>query len=81
MTTRDISPVQVSTSVDDRSGQLDENQANKTQEPNEKETTMEWSNPSDLEIPKWLQEFRENLWMMKFHYREALTRVLPMKFL
>ena len=44
----DTSPVQVSTSVDDRSGQPDE-------------TTIERGNPLDSEIPEWLQEFRENL--------------------
>ena len=44
----DISPVQVSTSVDDRSGQSDE-------------TTIERGNPLNSEIPEWLQEFRENL--------------------
>ena len=44
----DISPVQVSTSVDDRSGQPDE-------------TTIERGYPLDSEIPEWLQEFRENL--------------------
>ena len=44
----DISPVQVSTSVDDRSGQPDE-------------TTIERSNPLNSEIPEWLQEFREKL--------------------
>ena len=26
-----------------------------------KETPIEWRNPSDSEIPEWLQEFRENL--------------------
>ena len=41
-----ISPVQVSTSVDDRSGQPDE-------------TTIERGNPLNSEIPEWLQEFRE----------------------
>ena len=44
----DISPVQVSTSADDRSGQPDE-------------TTIERGNPLNSEIPEWLQEFRENL--------------------
>ena len=47
----DISPVQVSTSVDDRSGQPDE-------------TTIERGDPlcsDDSEIPERLQEFRENL--------------------
>ena len=77
----DISPVPVSNLVDDGSRQPDKIQANKTQKPNKKETTIEWGNPSDSEIPEWLQEFRENWWMMKFHYREALTPVLLMKFL
>ena len=45
----DTSPVQVSTSVDDGSGQLDE-------------TTIERGNPcGESEIPEWLQEFREKL--------------------
>ena len=43
-----ISPVQVSTSVDDRSRQPDE-------------TTIDRGNPLNSEIPEWLQEFRENL--------------------
>ena len=57
----DTSPVQVSTSVDDRSGQPDETKANKTQKPNMKKTTIERGNPLNSEIPEWLQEFRENL--------------------
>ena len=44
----DISPVQVSNSVDDRSGQPDE-------------TTIERGNPLNSDIQEWLQEFRENL--------------------
>ena len=61
MINSDISPVQVSTSIDDRSGQNDETQANKIQKPNKKETTIERCNPLDSEIPEWLQEFREKL--------------------
>ena len=57
----DISPVQVSTSVDDRSGQPEEIQANKTPKTNKKETTIEQGNSLDSEIPEWLQEFREIL--------------------
>ena len=57
----DISPVPVSTLVDDGSGQPDETQANKIQKPNKKKTTIEWGNPLFSEIPEWLQEFRENL--------------------
>ena len=53
--------MQVSTSVDDRSGQPDETQANKIQRPNKKETTIERGNPLFSEIPEWLQELRENL--------------------
>ena len=44
----DISPVQVLTSVDDRSGQPDK-------------TTIERGNPLESEIPEWLQEFRGRL--------------------
>ena len=57
----DTSPVPVSTSVDDRSGQPDETQANKNPKPNKKETTIERGNSLNSEIPEWLQEFRENL--------------------
>ena len=68
----DISPVPVSKLVDDRSGQPEETQANKNQKPNKKETTMEQGNPLDS---------GKFWWMMKFHYREARTPVLLMKFL
>ena len=60
----DTSPVQVSNSVGDRSGQPDETQANKTPKTNKKETTIERGDPlcsDDSEIPEWLQEFREIL--------------------
>ena len=64
-TNSDISPVPVSNSVDDRSGQPDdETQANKNPKTNKKETTIERCNPlcsDDPESPEWLQEFRENL--------------------
>ena len=56
--------MQVSTKVDDRSGQPDETQANKIQKPKtffKKKNTIERSNPWDSEIPEWLHEFRENL--------------------
>ena len=59
-----VTSVQVSNSVDDRSGQPDETQANKNPKTNKKETTIERGNPlcsDDPEIPEWLQEFRENL--------------------
>ena len=60
-TNSDMSPVPMSKSVDDRSGQPDETQANKIQKPNKKETMIERDNPLDSDIPEWLQEFRENL--------------------
>ena len=53
--------MQVSNSVGDRSGQPDETQANKIQNPNKKETTIELGSPLYSEIPEWLQEFRDNL--------------------
>ena len=57
----DISPVQVSNSVGDRSGRPDETQANKLPKTNKKETTIERGDPLYSEIPEWLQEFREKL--------------------
>ena len=60
-TNSDISPVPLPKLVDDGSGQPEETQANKIPKPNKKETTIERGNPLDSEIPKWLQEFRENL--------------------
>ena len=57
----DISPVHVSTSVDDRSGRPDDNQANKNPKPNKKESKKEHSDSLCSEIPEWLQEFREIL--------------------
>ena len=56
----DFSPVQVSNSVGDGSGQPDETQANKNPKTNKKETTIERGNSLNSEIPEWLQEFREN---------------------
>ena len=56
-----ISSVQVSNSLDDRSGRPDDTQANKIPKTNQQETTIERGNPLDSEIPEWLQEFRENL--------------------
>ena len=76
-TESDISPVHVSTSVDDRQGQPDETQANEIQKPNKKKTTIERSDPLYSEIPECLQEFMENL--IKFQYMETLTPVLLMK--
>ena len=72
----DTSPVHVSTAVDDRSGQPDETEANKTQKPNKKETAIERSKPLCSDIPEWLREFREH-----FVDDEVHTPVLLMKYL
>ena len=57
----DISPVHVSTTVDDRSGRPDDTQANKNPKANKKESKKEQSDPLYSEIPEWLQEFKEIL--------------------
>ena len=51
----------MSNSVGDRSGRPERTQANETQKPNKKETTIELGDPLYSEIPEWLQEFREIL--------------------
>ena len=63
-----ISPVTVSTTVDERSGRPDIDQASKNPKPNKKEPKRERGDPlfadsgrASSEIPEWLQEFRENL--------------------
>ena len=78
----DISPVPVSNSVDDRSGQLEEIQANKTPKTNQKETPIERGNRVVFLRPRnGCKNSVRIWWMMKFHYREALPPVLLMKFL
>ena len=78
VTNSDISPVPVSFLVDDRTVKRVETQANEIPTPfQKKKTTIERRNLcDDSEILEWLQEFRKFWWMMKFHYREALTPVL-----
>ena len=56
-----ISPVPVSTKVDDRTGQPVVDHANQIPKTHKKETTIELGNPLCSDIPEWLQEFRENL--------------------
>ena len=81
VTNSDISPVPVSEFVDDSSGRPDEDQANKNPKTNKKETTMERGNPSDSETRNGCKNSGKIRSMMKFHYREAVTQVLLMKFL
>ena len=57
----DISPVIVSTTVDERSGRPDVDQANKTPNTNKKEPQKKRRDPLYSEIPEWLQEIREIL--------------------
>ena len=74
-TESDISPVRVSTTVDDSSGRPDDTQAKKTPKPNQKESKKEQSESLCSEIPEWLQEFGEIWWMTKFQNTEILTPV------
>ena len=60
-TNSDMFPVPVSKSVDDRSGQPDETQANQIQKTNKRRPRWNGETCDDSEIPEWLQEFRENL--------------------
>ena len=57
----DISPVTVSTTVDDRSRRPVVDQANKAPKTNKKEPQTDRGDPLYSDIPEWLQEFRENL--------------------
>ena len=66
-TESNISPVTVSTTVDERSGRPDIDQANKNRKTNKKEPKREQGDPlfadsdrASSEILEWLQEFREN---------------------
>ena len=74
----DISPVPVSELVDDRSGKPEEIQANK----NQKKRKPRWNGETSviLRSRNGCKNSGKIWWMMKFHYREALTPVLLMKF-
>ena len=78
----DISPVTVSTTVDERSGRPDIDQAHKNPKPNKKEPQRERRDPLlkerrdhlCSEIPQWLQEFREILVDDENSWTRRLTR-------
>ena len=79
----DISPVPVSSSVDDRSGKPEETQANNIQKTKSK---RDHDNTGETRCVQTILRFRNGCknsgriwWMMKFHYREALTPVHLMK--
>ena len=61
----------VSNSVDDRSGQLEEIQAKKNQNPKTKETPIERTNPSDSEIPEWLQRMESSFVLNISHFSSS----------
>ena len=68
VTNSDISPVTVSTTVDERSGRPDIDQANENPKLNKKEPKRERSDTlfvdsgrASSEMPEWHQEFREHL--------------------
>ena len=72
----DISPVHVSTTVDDRSGRPDDTQANKNPKPNKKESKKEQSDPlCFLRSRSGYKNSGKIWWMMKFQYTEILTPV------
>ena len=74
VTNSDISPVPVSEFIDDSSGRPDEDQANEIQKPNKKETPIERGNRvMFLSFRNGCKNSGKIWWMMKFHYREALT--------
>ena len=79
----DISPVPVSNSVDDSSGQPDADQANQNPKTNKK---RDHDSTGKTRCTRTILRFRNGCknsertwWMMKFRYREALTPVLLMK--
>ena len=83
VTNSDISPVPVSEFVDDISGRPDEDQANKIPKTNKKRNHDNTGRPVCVQT---ILRFRNGCknsgriwWMMKFHYKEALTPVHLMK--
>ena len=76
----DISPVPVSELVDDRTEEPVETQANEIPKTNKKETTIERRTcVTILRFRNGCKNSGRIWWMMKSHYREALTPVLLMK--
>ena len=78
----DISPVKVSELVDDRTGKLVETQANEIPKTNKKRPRSNGETcVTILRSRNGCKNSWKIWWMMKFHYREALTPVLLMKLL
>ena len=80
-TNSDISPVPMSNSVDEGSGQPDEIPANKNPKPIERNPRGNRATRCVLKSRHGCKNSVKIWWMMKFHYWEALTPVLLMKFL
>ena len=80
-TESDISPVHVSTTVDDRSGRPDDNQANQNLKPNKKNPRRNRATRCVLKSRSGCKNSGKNWWVMKFQYMETLTPVLLMKHL
>ena len=78
-TESNISPVHVSTTVDDRSGRPDDTQANKNQKPIRKNPRRNRVNRCVLRSRSDCKNSGKIWWMMKFQYTEILTPVLLMK--
>ena len=75
----DISPVPVSTTVDERSGRPDDNQANKTQKQIKRNPRGNRATRCVLKSRSGCKNSGKIWWMMKFQYMEILTPVLLMK--
>ena len=75
----DISPVPVSELVGDRTGEPVETQANQIPKSKDKTTIERETCVTILRFQKGCKNSGRIWWMMKFHYREALTPVLLMK--
>ena len=76
----DISPVPVSELVDDRTGEPVETQANKIPKPKKKRPRLNGRTcVTILGFRNGCKNSGRIWWMMKFHYKEALTPVLLMK--
>ena len=80
-TESDISPVHLSTTVDDRSGRPDDNQANKNPKPPKKNPRRNRATRCVLKSRSGCKNSGKIWWMMKFQHMETLTPVLLMKLL
>ena len=78
-TISDMSPVPVSNSVDDRSGQPDETKQVQFQKQIKRKPRLNGETRAILRSRNGCKKSRKFWWMMKFHYRETHTPVLLVK--